>query len=152
MKKLSLLNETRRFASWKVWGARVLVAVVLFWNLQATVQFMLKPQLFTASFQVEGVPGQAAVTGFGILFLMWQVPYGFALVHPLRFKTSLWQALIMQTIGVIGESLLLFSIPLAFQPLRSSIVRFIIFDGAGVLLLACALLIASSLKIKKPGS
>lgn len=124
-----------------VWVARLLVAIVLFWNLQAAVQFMFNPAAFVPSFQLEGVPGRAAVAGFGILFLMWQVPYVLALLHPVRFIISLWTALIMQTIGVVGESLLLSTIPLEYQLLRGSIIRFIIFDGAGALILLAALIL-----------
>jgi hypothetical protein len=125
---------------WQVWVARLLIAMVLFWNLQAAFQFMLRPQLFVYAFQLAGVPGRAAIVGYGILFLMWQVPYLFALLHPVKFKVSLWQALIMQIIGVVGESLLLFTIPGEYQLLRGSIMRFIIFDGAGVLILLGALI------------
>lgn len=149
MKKLPLLTETRHYAGWKVWIARVLVGIVLFWNLQASIQFMLKPELLTRGFQLEGIPGRAAGSGYGILFLMWQVPYFFALAHPVRFKISLWQALIMQAIGVIGESILFATIPVDYLPLRDSIIRFIIFDGTGVLILAVALLIIRFQSSKK---
>lgn len=125
----------------RVWVARLLVTIVLVWNLQAAFQFMLKPDIFTPSFQLEGVPGRAAVAGFGILFLMWQVPYGFALLHPVKFNISLWTALIMQAIGVVGESLLLSTIPMDYSLLRGSIIRFIIFDAAGVLILLAALIL-----------
>jgi glucan phosphoethanolaminetransferase (alkaline phosphatase superfamily) len=121
------------------WIARLLIVIVLFWNLQAAVQFMLNPAAFAPSFQLEGVAGRAAVAGFGILFLMWQVPYIFALLHPVRFHISLWSAVIMQTIGVIGESILLTTIPDEYVLLRGSIIRFIVFDGTGVLLLLGAL-------------
>lgn len=122
-----------------VWAARLLIAVVFFLNLQAAFLFMLRPAAFAPSFQLEGIPGRAAVAGYGILFLMWQVPYVFALLHPVRFKLSLWTAFIMQTIGVIGETILLITIPTDYQLLRGSIIRFIVFDGAGVLLLLTAI-------------
>ena len=122
-----------------VWIARILITIVLFWNLQAAVQFMANPAAFAPSFQLEGVPGRTAVAGYGILFLMWQVPYVFALLHPVVFRVSLWSALIMQTIGVIAETILLLTIPGEYPLLRSSIIRFIAFDGAGVLILFFAL-------------
>jgi hypothetical protein len=134
-----LLNHLNN--PWQVWVARMLIAVPLFWNLQAALLFMLHPQVYVPAFQLEGVPGRAAIVGYGILFLMWQVPYIFALLHPVRFKISLWQALIMQTIGVVAESILLSTIPLEYALLRGSILRFIIFDGAGVLLLIIAILL-----------
>jgi hypothetical protein len=126
---------------WQVWAARLLIAVVLFWNLQAAILFMLTPETFVSAFQLEGVPGRTAVAGYGILFLMWQVPYVFALPHPLRFKISLWQTLIMQVIGAVAESFLLLTIPWEYQILRSSITRFILFDAAGVLFLLVAILL-----------
>jgi hypothetical protein len=126
---------------WQVWVARLLIAFPLFWNLQAALQFMLRPQVFVPAFQLDGIPGRVAIAGYGILFLMWQVPYIFALLHPVRFRISLWQALIMQTIGVVGESILLSTIPLEYALLRGSILRFIIFDSAGVPLLIAALTI-----------
>jgi hypothetical protein len=52
----------------------------------------------------------------------------------------------MQSVGVIGESLILCSIPAGNAVLRGSIVRFILFDGAGVLCLVAALM------INRPGS
>lgn len=119
-------NNTR-----PVWIARLLIAIVLLWNLQAAVQFMANPAAFAPSFQLEGIPGRAAVAGYGILFLMWQVPFVFALLHPVRFRISLWSALIMHSIGLIAKSILLVTIPGEYQLLRGSIIRFIIFDGAG---------------------
>ncbi|MFA7406668.1 MAG: hypothetical protein WCY93_02370 [Anaerolineaceae bacterium] len=124
-----------------VWAARFLIAIVLFWNLQAALNFMLEPAVYAPSFQLQGLPGQAAVAGYGILFLMWQVPYVFAVLHPGIFKISLLSALIMQVIGVIAESLLLSTISRDYTLLRGSITRFIIFDGAGVLILLGALLL-----------
>jgi hypothetical protein len=136
------LKNHRRYSPGAIWIARSLIALVLFWNLLAAFQFMLHPQHYVPSFQVEGVPGQTAIIGVGILFVMWQVPYAFALYHPIKFRISLWQALIMQTIGVLGESILLTTIPSEYQTLRGSILRFILFDAAGLLLLIGALLLA----------
>jgi hypothetical protein len=47
-------------------------------------------------------------------------------------------ALIMQFIGLVGESLILFTLPKEHTLLRTSILRFIIFDGSGLVLLAAA--------------
>jgi len=122
-------------------AARLLIAIVLFLNLQASFLFMLTPDAFVPAFQLEGVPGRTAVVGYGILFLMWQVPYVFALLHPVKFRVSLWQALIMQLIGTVGESILLATIPGEYELLRGSIQRFIMFDAAGAVLLLGAILL-----------
>ncbi len=132
----SLLNRIND--PWQVWMGRLFIAVVLFWNLQCAIYFILSPKEFSYSFELSGTPGITAITGYGILFLMWQVPYVFALIHPLRYRISLIEAIIMQFIGVTAESLLLFKTPHDFALLRSSIVRFIVFDGAGVVILLFA--------------
>lgn len=124
---------------WREWAARILIAGVLFWNLQAAVYFMFHPTDLLVPFQLEGIPGRSAIIGYGILFLMWCVPYVFALVHPVKWRTSLWEALIMQGIGTTAELILRSSIPTDYVLLRASITRFALFDGAGVLLLMAAL-------------
>lgn len=126
-----------------IWIPRVLIGIVLFWNLQAAVYFVLKPELFVSSFELVGVPGSAAVVGIGILFLMWQVPYIFALVHPVKFRVSLLEAIAMQAIGLVAESWLRSTISVDFALLRSSILRFIIFDGTGLLVLIIAFLLVN---------
>ncbi|HOA21112.1 MAG TPA: hypothetical protein PKL82_01320 [Anaerolineaceae bacterium] len=120
------------------WIARALIAVVLGLNLQAAISYLLNPQAYSAFFELNGVPGSAAVAGVGILYLMWQVPYVFALSNPMLRKTSLIEATIMQTIGLIGETWLLGRINDSYLVLRSSIIRYIIFDAAGLALLAAA--------------
>ncbi len=117
---------------------RVLIFLVLAMNLQCALTYILDPLPYIAPFELSGEPGRAAVIGIGILFVMWQVPYGFALVHPLRNRRSLLEAVLMQAIGLVGETLLLGSIPLAHPALRASILQFIIFDASGLLLLIMA--------------
>ncbi|MGV7976087.1 MAG: hypothetical protein AB2L16_04270 [Anaerolineaceae bacterium] len=120
------------------WIARGLIAVVLALNLQAAVSYLIDPQAFSASFELSGVPGAAAVAGVGILYLMWQVPYVFALTNPVKYKVSLIEAIFMQTIGLLGESWLLSTLDPSHAALRSSIERYIIFDAGGLVLLVCA--------------
>jgi len=69
---------------------------------------------------------------------MWQVPYVFALIHPLSNHRSLIEAVLMQAIGLVGETLLLRSIPAAHTVLRASVLRYVIFDAGGLLLLIIA--------------
>ncbi len=125
----------------KLWVARLLIAAVLGWNLQAAIFLLANPAQSAKAFALADQPGEAAVIGIAILFLMWQVPYLFALAHPLRFKLSVIQASIMQAIGLLGESLLLSRISPDYPSLRVSITRFVIFDAAGLVLLLAALLL-----------
>jgi hypothetical protein len=135
-----------RNLDWRLWTARLLIAVVVAWNLECALAFLLAPGIYAPGFELAGIPGEAAVRGFAVLFVMWNVPYLVALWQPRRHRLSLWQALAMQFIGVLGESLILVSIPLGHSVLHTSILRFITFDAAGVILLigAVLLLIPSS--------
>ena len=110
--------------------------------------FCLTRKVFAPGFELSGMPGEAAVRGFAVLFVMWNIPYLVALWQPRGNRRSLWEALAMQMIGVIGESLIFSSIPLGHVVLRTSLLRFIIFDGAGVLLLFGAAWLAMK---KRPG-
>jgi hypothetical protein len=118
--------------------SRLLIGLVLFWNIQCALFFLLWPGRYAPSFELAGLPGEAAVRGVGVLFLMWNVPYAVALWHPLRHRLSLFEATAMQAIGVIGESIILLSLPPTYAILRSSLSRFILFDALGLLALLLA--------------
>lgn len=118
--------------------ARILIGLVLFFNLQAAFVFIFNPASYTAGFEVSGVAGEKIVQGMGILFLMWNVPYVYALVHPVRNRTSLIQAVIMQAIGVIGESVLWLRLLPGHRALELTAERFILFDAAGLIALLVA--------------
>lgn len=132
MKKLAL----------RVWAARLLIAVVVAWNLECALVFLLNPGMFAPGFELTGIPGAAALRGFAVLFVMWNIPYLVALWHPLHHHLSLWEALVMQTIGVIGESLILVTLPAGHPILHASLLRFIIFDASGVFCLIGAMRLA----------
>ena len=124
-----------------VWTARILVAIVTFLNLQAALYFMFRPQDYAPGFELSGEPGTAMIRGMGLLFLMWNIPYIFALIHPLKHFISLIEAVVMQAIGVVGESILLLTLPGEHPLIHSSVVRFIGFDGAGLVVLMIALIL-----------
>jgi hypothetical protein len=135
-------NDTR------IWIARLLIGLVVIWNLQCALVFLLHPARFAPGFELTGIPGEAAVRGIAILFVMWNIPYLVAFWHPTRHRLSLWEALVMQAVGLIGESLILSLIPLDHYSLRGSIQRFIYFDFTGLLLLVAAIGIVG-IRIKK---
>jgi hypothetical protein len=126
------MNREIKKVTLRVWAARLLIAVVVVWNLECALVFLLNPGVFAPGFELSGVAGVAAVRGFAVLFVMWNIPYLVALWNPLSNRVSLWQALAMQVVGVFGESLILFSIPLEHSILHASLLRFIMFDAAGV--------------------
>lgn len=117
----------------------LLIGFVFVINIQAGFDFYFNPSKYTAAYELSGVPGELSVAGVGLLFLMWNVPYAFALSNPFRNRISLVQATIMQFIGVVGETALLLRFSTQSHPLlASSIKRFIYFDGAGLILLLLA--------------
>jgi len=122
------------------WLSRLLVGIVVFFNLDCAIAFICQPRFYSKSFELSGVPGTVAVAGIGILFIMWNVPYVYAFLDPFRFRISLTEAAIMQGIGFVGESILHNNINSSYSTLKQSIFRFMIFDGAGLLLLLLALL------------
>ncbi len=121
-----------------IWIARSFIGLVFFFNIQCALAFLFTPAFYAPAFDLNGSAGENAIRGFGILFLMWNVPYAFALYHPRRYRVSLVQAAIMQAIGVAGESILRFSLNDPSPLLTSSINRFILFDGSGLMLLVIA--------------
>jgi hypothetical protein len=110
--------------------------VVLIWNLQAALAFILAPDAHAPGFEVSGVPGRVVVQGFGVLFLMWNVPYAAALVQPVRQIVPFGCAVVAQFIGLAGETWMLATLPPGHDALRATGLRFIAFDGAGLVLLA----------------
>ncbi len=141
------MKSTRQSQAWyrSINLARLLLALVLVSNLYAALGFLFSPQQFTAAYELAGIPGEVAVAAIGLLFLMWQVPYLVAFIYPVRHKISLLEALIMQSLGLIGETFILFRIPGQHAVLKSGITRFIVFDLAGLALLVIAWLIVNGI-------
>jgi len=119
--------------------SRLLIALVLLWNLQCALAFLAWPGNYTPGFELTGALGEAMIRGMGVLFLMWNVPYAVAFINPIKHRLSLWEAVIMQAIGMVGETLILVGLPPEHAIARQSILRFIVFDLAG---LVCLLLAA----------
>jgi hypothetical protein len=134
-----LYNETMsKNQNGKIWLTRALVGLVVFSNLLAAFSFLIAPGSYAPGFELFGEVGNAAIRGIGLLFLMWTIPYLVAMIHPLRHFTSLVEAVIMQAVGVAGESLILAVLQGEHSTLRTSVIRFIVFDAAGLVLLLLA--------------
>jgi hypothetical protein len=131
----------------RLWASQVLIGLVLIWNVQCAVAFLVFPDQYTSGFALDGVVGGGMVRAIGILFLMWNVPYAVAASHPHRRRVSLYEAIAMQTIALVGESLLLASFPAEPAIIRVTVGRFILFDGIGL-----AALLLAALLINKPRS
>ncbi len=120
-----------------IWIIRILIALVFASNILCAVQFLANPSGYTQQFDLVGEAGIVVIRSLGILFIMWNVPYAIAIYHPYRYSFALISALMMQLIGFIGETWIYFSIHTLVNT-KSSIMRFMIFDFAGLLLLLVA--------------
>lgn len=116
---------------------RILIAIVTGWNLLCAVQFILQSEAYPSGFNLEGEVGIAVVRSMGVLFLMWNVPYLMAVIHPRRWSITLAAALGMQLIGLIGE-IWIRSRLISATAMQASVLRFIQFDAAGLVLLCLA--------------
>jgi hypothetical protein len=134
----------------RLFVARCCIGLVLIMNLYCAVQFLLKPEFFKTGFELTGIPGNAMIQGMGLLFIMWNVPYVFALLHPVKNRISMVESFIMQWIGVSGETFLINQLPGSHPYLHATINRFILFDGAGFIMLLIAFLITRSITLKNP--
>jgi len=138
--------QSQTFPRLRLWLARLLIAVVLFFNLQSALLFLVQPGVYAPGFELKGAVGAGLVQGMGVLFLMWNVPYAVALSHPIRRRVSLVEAIAMQAIGLFGESFILLSLPGSHPALADTVGRFILFDGFGLGLLVIALAVCMEIK------
>lgn len=118
--------------------ARVLVAVVLLSNLLCVAQFLFTPEAHTAAYQLQGPSSRVIVQSFAICFLMWNATYPPVIARPNRYRVLFGVVIVQQLIGLVGESILLASLAPGLETLAGSIVRFIVFDAAGLVLLLVA--------------
>jgi len=54
------------------WIARVFIGLVLGMNLACAVDFVFRPELYLAAYELSGEVGRVVIIGYGILFFMWQ--------------------------------------------------------------------------------
>ena len=145
------MNNQKQIEKKRLWIARGFIFIVLFLNLQAAFLFGFYPHRFSPSFELQGLVGATVIKAIAVLFFMWNIPYIFACVNPVRFKTSLLEAIFMQASGVIGESIILLQLPASLPVLQQSIQRFILFDTSGLvaLLLAFRIINTGQIRIEK---
>ncbi len=115
------------------WICRACFGLVFVWNVLCALRFVMAPADFAGAYQLEGVPGEVAVRGMGVAFLMWNATYPLFLWQPERFKVLGWVIAAQQLIGCVGEAFILCALPVGgFELLAASIQRFLIFDAAGL--------------------
>lgn len=140
----STATENVRPTTWQMMAARGLIGLVLALNLQCAFAFLIQPGAYASGFELNQgadgmVIGEALLRALGLLFVMWNVPYAVACWNPRRHLVSLLEAVAMQAIGLVGESWIWLALPQAHPVARASLLRFMLFDGAGLALLLAAL-------------
>ena len=115
---------------------------MFFINVQCALQFVLWPEAYTAAYQLQGASACVIVQSFGICFLMWNATYPPVIVRPDRYRVLFGVVLAQQTIGLVGESMLFVGLGPGLEQLSASVMRFIMFDAAGLVALAVAFALA----------
>jgi hypothetical protein len=127
-----------RNRTFSTWFARAAVAGVFALNVTCALAFLLWPERYAFGFEIEGAPGRAVVQGFGILFLMWNATYPLVILQPQKQRPLFIIILIQQALGVVGETWLWLQLPAGHPALWSTGLRFILFDGMGLLVMGLA--------------
>ena len=122
--------------------ARILILLVFASNMYCAISFFLEPATHVAAYQLSGEGAEAAIMGLGVAFAMWNATYLPILVFPYRFKVLFAVVIFQQIIGIAGETWIYQSLGLSQALLASSIMRFIIFDAVGLVLLVIAFVLS----------
>lgn len=118
------------------WVTRVCFAIVFAWNIECALSFVISPEAFTSGFQVQSVPGIAAVRGLGTAFLMWNATYPLFIINPQKYKALGGVIIAQQIIGLVGELYILLTLPgEGYALLAGSITRFVAFDATGLVMM-----------------
>lgn len=146
---LSTASTLWRYAPWIT---RIIFAVVFFLNIQCALQFIITPNAYLNAYELSGASGTVAIQGLGVAFLMWNTTYPLYLVQPTKYRFLGIIILVQQAIGLIGESIILLSLPLGHEMLAGSIIRFICFDAIGLIAMSATYLFlyAALKRSKKP--
>jgi hypothetical protein len=124
------------------WVVRIIIASVFLLNVQCALVFIIDPGSYAPGFELSGEVGLVMVRALGIAFLMWNVTYPPVIFSPMRHRTLFGVVVAQQLIGLLGESWLATTIQATgHATLQASIGRFILFDGAGLMLMLIALVL-----------
>ena len=121
--------------------ARIFIVAVFAVNVSCALSFICDPASYVGAYQVEGASACAIVQSIGIAFLMWNATYPPVALWPCKQRVLFTVVIAQQTIGLVGESMLAASLGPELAVLQASIIRFIAFDGAGLVLLVAAFLL-----------
>ncbi|TFH36601.1 MAG: hypothetical protein E4G99_04560 [Anaerolineales bacterium] len=128
----------------RLWSARGLILSVFCANLTAAIPFIINPERFLPGFELSGLSGEVSVRGLGIVFLMWNATFPPVIFRPDRYRVLFSVMLAQQVIGLLGEILIWLTLPAGHAALQTTGLRFILFDGLGLLALLVAFLLTRS--------
>ncbi len=132
------MAEAARRRTAAEWAARGAAGLVFLVNVACALAFLLQPELYAPAFELDGTPGRIVVQAFGLLFLMWNATYPPVLWRPRAHFTLFGVVLVQQALGLAGETWLWLGLPPAHAALAGTGLRFILFDGFGLLIMAAA--------------
>lgn len=133
-----------------LWLNRAAFAIVFAINVTCAVQFIIWPDSFAGAYELFGVPGQVAVRGMGVTFLMWNATYPLFVFKPDKYRALGGVIIAQQAIGCIGEACILATLDAGHELLASSIMRFIAFDAAGLVIELIAFLLLVNMTKGRP--
>ena len=155
MAKISASANPARTAAWRtggtaaptrsdagvraaIWACRAAFALVFAVNVHCALSFAVDPASYTGGFELTGVAGEAATRGIGVAFLMWNCTYPLVIWRPARHRALAGVVLAQQVVGLAGETAILAGLPADHAALAGGIMRFVAFDGFGLIVMAAA--------------
>lgn len=120
------------------WAARIVVGAVFAMNVWCALSFVAEPAAFAAAYELSGVPGETAVRGIGVAFLMWNVTYPLVVVRPSAHLTLFAVVLAQQVVGLAGEVAIMLALPPGHAALAASLMRFVACDAAALVAMGVA--------------
>jgi hypothetical protein len=155
MAKISASANPARTAAWRtggtaaptrsdagvraaIWACRAAFALVFAVNVHCALSFAVDPASYTGGFELTGVAGEAATRGMGVAFLMWNCTYPLVIWRPARHRALAGVVLAQQVVGLAGETAILAGLPADHAALAGGIMRFVAFDGFGLIVMAAA--------------
>ena len=121
-----------------IWACRAAFALVFAVNVHCALSFAVDPASYAGGFELTGVAGEAATRGMGVAFLMWNCTYPLVIWRPARHRALAGVVLAQQVVGLAGETAILAGLPADHAALAGGIMRFVAFDGFGLIVMAAA--------------
>ena len=131
----------------RIWITRLLVLAVFAVNVYCALSFILFPEQSIGAYELTGASGIAAIQGIGFAFLMWNATYPPVIIKPARQRVLFLVIIFQQVIGLVGDAIIYYQLPEVHLVLAESILRFIIFDSAGLVLLILGFFLTRKRKV-----